>query len=53
LWNLNGGRLLEFHRDWAVIDLPVNSSQRIFSRRSVEAGVTLPWTEGRGDLRDP
>jgi hypothetical protein len=53
LWALNGGRLIELHRDWAVIDLPVNRSQRIFSRRSVEAGIILPWTEGRGHLRDP
>ena len=53
LWNLNGCRLIELHRDWAVIDLPANSSQRIFSRRCVGAGITLPWTEGRGHLRDP
>jgi hypothetical protein len=53
LWALNGCRLIELHRDWAVIDLPVNKSQRIFSRRSVEAGITLPWTESRGHLRDP
>jgi hypothetical protein len=23
LWALNGGRLIELHRGWAVIDLPV------------------------------
>jgi hypothetical protein len=28
LWAINGGRLVELHRDWAVIDLPVNRSQR-------------------------
>jgi hypothetical protein len=53
LWVVNGCKLIELHRDWAVIDLPSNRSQRIFSRRSVEAGITLPWTEGRGRLRNP
>jgi hypothetical protein len=53
LWVLNGCRLIELHRDWAVIDLPVNKSQRIFYRRRVEAGITLPWTEDRGHLRNP
>ena len=44
LWAINGGKLVELHRDWAVIELPVNRSQRIFSRRDVAAGkVTLPW----------
>jgi hypothetical protein len=53
LWVLNGCSLIELHRDWAVIDLPVNKSQRIFYRRRVEAGITLPWIEGRGHLRNP
>jgi hypothetical protein len=26
LWAINGGRLLELHRDWAVIDIPVHGS---------------------------
>jgi hypothetical protein len=44
LWAVNGGRLVELHRDWAVIDVPVNRSQRIFYRRNVDAAkVTLPW----------
>ena len=44
LWATNGGKLVELHRDWAVIDLAVNKSQRIFYRRDVDAGkVTLPW----------
>jgi hypothetical protein len=43
LWAINGGRLVELHRDWAVIDLPVNRSLRIFSRRKVDpAKITLP-----------
>ena len=44
LWAINGGRLLELHRDWAVIDIPVHGSQRIFYRRNVDAAkITLPW----------
>jgi hypothetical protein len=44
LWALNGGKLVELHRDWAVIELPVNRSQRIYYRRDAAAGkVTLPW----------
>ena len=44
LWAINGGKLVELHRDWAVIELPVNRSQRTFSRRDVAAGkVILPW----------
>ena len=46
LWAMNGGRLLELHRDWAVIDLPVNRSQRIYYRRNVDpAKITLPWAK--------
>jgi hypothetical protein len=46
LWAINGGRLVELHRDWAVIDLPVNRSQRIFYRRNVDpAKITLPWVK--------
>jgi hypothetical protein len=48
LWAINGGRLVELHRDWAVIDLPVNRSLRIFSRRKVDpAKTTLPWAKSR------
>jgi hypothetical protein len=43
---ITGGRLVELHRDWAVIDLPVNRSQRIFYRRNVDpAKITLPWVK--------
>jgi hypothetical protein len=43
---INGGRLVELHREWAVIDLPVNRSQRIFYRRNVDpAKITLPWVK--------
>ena len=36
LWALNGGRLVQLHRDWAVIDVPVNRSERVFYRRNVD-----------------
>jgi hypothetical protein len=46
LWAINGGRLLELHRDWAVIDDAVHGSKRIFSRRNVDpAKITLPWAK--------
>jgi hypothetical protein len=46
LWAINGGRLLELHRDWALIDVPVHGSKRIFSRRNVDpAKITLPWAK--------
>jgi hypothetical protein len=44
LWAMNGGTLVELHRDWAVIDVPVHTRQRIFYRRNVDpAKITLPW----------
>ena len=44
LWALNGGSLVQLHRDWAVIDVPVNRSERVFYRRNVDvAKITLPW----------
>ena len=44
VWAMNGGRIVELHREWAVIELPGNKSRRIFDRRSVDvAKVTLPW----------
>jgi hypothetical protein len=44
LWVISGGRLLELHRDWAVIELAANGSRRVFDRRRLDAAkVTLPW----------
>jgi hypothetical protein len=44
LWHVNGGRIIELHRDWAVIDRPVNTSQSVFYRRDVkQEKITLPW----------
>jgi hypothetical protein len=46
LWAVNGGRVMEIHRDWALIELAGNGSQHVFDRRRVLAGDTaLPWIE--------
>jgi len=46
VWAINGGRLVELRQDWAVIDVPLHRSQRIFSRRNVDpAEITLPWAK--------
>jgi hypothetical protein len=43
-WAINGGRLVELHRDWAVFEMAENGSRRIFERRRVDAAnVRLPW----------
>jgi hypothetical protein len=43
LWQVSGGKIIELHRDWAVIDHPVNRPQT-FSRRDVDPEkITLPW----------
>jgi hypothetical protein len=42
---VNGGRIVELHRDWAVIDPPVSRSQRVFHQRKVDPEkAALPWT---------
>ena len=46
LWAMNGGRLVELHRDWAVIDMPLQNRERVFYRRNVErTKISLPWTK--------
>jgi hypothetical protein len=46
IWAINGGRLVEVRRDWAVIDVPVHRSQRVFYRRNVHAAkITLSWAK--------
>jgi hypothetical protein len=46
---VNGGRIIELHRDWAVIDRPVNRSQGVFYRRNIaKQRVVLPWTLSLG-----
>src|ERR1700756_597139 len=40
LWALNGGKLVQLHRDWAVIDVPVNRSEReCFFERAPDRAV--------------
>jgi hypothetical protein len=44
LWAINGGRLVELHRDWAVIERTQDRSRQIHHRRSLNAAnVMLPW----------
>jgi hypothetical protein len=44
LWHVNGGKIIEIHRTWAVIDGPVNRSPRTFYRRNIAPEqITLPW----------
>src|SRR5262245_48195452 len=49
LWAISGGRLVELRRDWAVIELAENGSQRIVDRRRLDVGSGRP---GSG-LRPP
>jgi hypothetical protein len=45
LWHVNGGRIVELHRDWAVIERAEDRSRRIYHRRRPDPrNVTLPWT---------
>jgi hypothetical protein len=45
LWHVNGGRIVELHRDWAVIERAEDRSQRIYHRRRLDPRtVGLPWT---------
>jgi len=44
LWAINGGKLAELHREWAVIERGNDKSRQIFHRRRQdEAMVTFPW----------
>jgi hypothetical protein len=53
LWAVNGGKVVEVHRDWALIELAGNGAQRIFDRRRVLAGdAALPWIEQDRRPRD-
>ena len=45
LWHINGGRIVELHRDWAVIERAEDRSRRVHHRRRPDPRtVTLPWT---------
>jgi hypothetical protein len=42
LWQVSGGKIIELHGDWAVIDHAINRPQT-FSRRDVDPEkITLP-----------
>jgi hypothetical protein len=44
LWAVNGGTLVELHRDWAVIERQHDKSRQVYHRRRQDkAQVTLPW----------
>ena len=44
LWAINGGRLVELRRDWAVIERASDRSQHVHHReRPKAANITLPW----------
>jgi hypothetical protein len=48
LWHVNGGTIVAFYRDWAVIDGPVNRSSRPFSRREMDQEKSrCPGASGR------
>jgi hypothetical protein len=45
LWAVNGGKLVELHRDWAVIERAQDRSRQVYHRRPPNAeNVTLPWS---------
>jgi hypothetical protein len=44
LWAINGGRLVELRRDWAVIERASDRSRHVHQReRPKAADITLPW----------
>jgi hypothetical protein len=44
LWAINGGRLVELHRDWAVIERASDRSRHVhYRQRPKAADITLPW----------
>jgi hypothetical protein len=45
LWAINGGRLVELRRDWAVIERASDRSRHVHQReRPKAADITLPWS---------
>jgi hypothetical protein len=44
LWIVNGGHIVELHRDWALVRVHEDGSQRIVNRSRTDArGIVLPW----------
>jgi hypothetical protein len=49
LWAVNGGKLVELHRDWAVTERADDRSRRVHHRRSLNvANTILPWLGPQG-----
>jgi hypothetical protein len=43
-WAINGGKLVELHRDWAVIERASDRFRRVHHReRPKAANIVLPW----------
>jgi hypothetical protein len=54
LWAINGGKLVELHRDWAVIELPVNRSRASFPVGTLPRGKSpCHGIEHNDGLRPP
>jgi len=43
LWAINGGKVVELHRDWAVIERASDRSRHVHQRERPKANITLPW----------
>lgn len=43
LWVVNGGRIVELHRGWAVIESPTGTGRSFDQRRPHQTNLTLPW----------
>ena len=43
VWAICGGRLVELHRDWALIERAEDRSRRVYHRRRPDAANLLPW----------
>jgi hypothetical protein len=44
LWAIRGGKLVDLHRDWAVIERATDKSRHVHNRRRLRGtNVTLPW----------
>jgi hypothetical protein len=54
LWRINAGKVVELHKDWAVIERRQDKSRQVYhQRRQDEAHVTLPWIGLRAKNRTP
>jgi hypothetical protein len=54
LWAITGGKLVELHRDWAVIERQQDKSRQVYHRRRQdEAQVKLPWIGLRAKTGTP